>query len=114
MFAGGLTGQAPLFERFTLGDSATLRGWSKFDIAPAGGNRVFHQSVEYRLHGAALFLDAGSVWDDGGGPLDSARGRHDMRASTGFGFHTDNSFFTLAFPLNAPGAGATFLMGVRW
>ena len=26
--------QAPLFERFTLGDSSTLRGWNKFDIAP--------------------------------------------------------------------------------
>ncbi len=57
--------QAPLFERFTLGDSATLRGWNKFELAPIGGNRVFHQSLEYRFHGAALFLDAGSVWDDG-------------------------------------------------
>jgi hypothetical protein len=106
VFAGGLTGQAPLFERFTLGDSTTLRGWNKFDIAPIGGNRVFHQSIEYRLHGAALFLDAGSVWDNGG--------KRELRASTGFGFHTDNAFFTLAFPLNAPDAGATFLMGVRW
>jgi hypothetical protein len=106
VFAGGLTGQAPLFERFTLGDSTTLRGWNKFDIAPVGGNRVFHQSIEYRLHGAALFLDTGSVWDNGGSRA--------LRASTGFGFHTDHAFFTLAFPLNAPGAGATFLMGVRW
>ena len=66
VFAGGITGQAPLFERFTLGDSTTLRGWNKFDLAPLGGNRVFHQSLEYRLHGAALFLDAGSVWENGG------------------------------------------------
>jgi hypothetical protein len=106
VFAGGITGQAPLFERFTLGDSATLRGWNKFDLAPIGGNRVFHQSLEYRLHGAALFLDAGSVWNDGG--------TRQLRASTGFGFHTDHSFITIAFPLNAPGAGATFMMGVRF
>ena len=55
--------QAPLFERFTLGDSSTLRGWNKSDIAPAGGEHVFHTSVEYRHRGVALFLDSGSVWD---------------------------------------------------
>ena len=61
--AGGITGQAPLFERFTLGDSSTLRGWDKYEIAPAGGDRVVHSSVEYRYTGVALFLDVGSVWD---------------------------------------------------
>ena len=49
--AGGITGHAPLFERFTLGDSTTLRGWDKYDIAPAGGDRVFYSSVEYRYTG---------------------------------------------------------------
>src|SRR5688572_15553062 len=83
VFAGGITGQAPLFERFTLGDSTTLRGWNKFDLAPMGGNRVFHQSIEFRLHGAALFLDAGSVWDHGA-PLGPAQDRRELRASTGF------------------------------
>jgi hypothetical protein len=106
VFAGGITGQAPLFERFTLGDSTTLRGWNKFDLAPIGGNRVFHQSLEFRLHGAALFLDAGSVWEDGG--------PRELRTSTGFGFHTDHVFLTVAFPLNTPGKSATFLAGVRF
>ena len=106
VFVGGITGQAPLFERFTLCDSATLRGWNKFLQAPAGGNRVFHQSIEYRFHGAALFLDAGSVWDDGA--------TRDLRTSTGFGFHTDHFFITVAFPLNAPDSGATFMTGVRF
>jgi hypothetical protein len=46
--AGGITGRPPLFERFTLGDSTTLRGWDKYDIAPAGADRMFHSSVEYR------------------------------------------------------------------
>ena len=105
-FGGGITGQAPLFERFTLGDSATLRGWNKFELAPIGGNRVFHQSLEYRFHGAALFLDTGSVWDDGAS--------HKLRASTGFGFHTEHVFLTVAFPLNAPGTDAAFMMGVRF
>src|SRR6185369_8318256 len=106
VFVGGITGNAPLFERFTLGDSSTLRGWNKFDIAPAGGNRVFHQSIEYRLYGFALFLDAGSVWTDGG--------KRELRSSTGFGFHIDNFFATAAFPLNAHGADGAFMIGVRF
>jgi hypothetical protein len=106
VFGGGITGQPPLFERFTLGDSTTLRGWNKFELAPAGGNRVFHQSLEYRFHGAALFLDTGSVWEDG-------RERQ-LRASTGFGFHIEHFFATVAFPLDAPGEGAAFITGVRF
>src|SRR5207249_4237962 len=32
--AGRIGGQAPLFERFSLGNSATLRGWNRFDLDP--------------------------------------------------------------------------------
>ncbi len=106
VFLGRITGRAPLFERFALGDTSTLRGWNKFAIAPAGGDHVFHQSLEYRFYGAALFLDTGSVWDGG---TDKR-----MRVSTGFGFQTDHAFATVAFPLSAPGSGATFMMGVRF
>ena len=106
VFGGGISGEAPLFERFTLGDSATLRGWNKFALAPAGGNRVFHQTIEGRFYGAALFLDAGSVWDDGG--------RRELRTSTGFGYHSDNVFLTVAFPLDAPRNDVAFMMGVRF
>ena len=30
--AGTISGRAPLFERFALGDTRTLRGWNKFDV----------------------------------------------------------------------------------
>lgn len=104
---GGITGNAPLFERFTLGDTSTLRGWNKFDIAPAGGERMFHSSLEYRFHKAVgVFLDTGSVWD-----------RHSdmrIRLSSGFGVQNDNVFLTLAFPLNADDLNVTFMMGVRF
>jgi hypothetical protein len=106
VFLGRITGAAPLFERFSLGDSATLRGWNKFDIAPAGGDRVFHQSLEYRFHNVGLFVDSGSVWNTG---TDNR-----LRASTGFGILGDNFFLTLAFPLNAGGANTAFMMGVRF
>jgi outer membrane protein assembly factor BamA len=76
---GGITGDAPLFERFTLGDSATLRGWNKFDIAPAGGDRVFNSSLEYRYRFVGAFLDGGSVWNH--------NGEMRFRMSSGFGLH---------------------------
>ncbi len=56
----GAAFRAILARRFT-----TLRGWDKYDIAPAGGDRMFYASVEYRYHGLAMFLDSGSVWNSG-------------------------------------------------
>jgi hypothetical protein len=103
---GGLSGDAPLFERFSLGDSQTLRGWNKYDIAPAGGDRMFHSSVEYRYSGFALFVDAGAVWDRG----TDAR----VRVAAGGGFHDDGFFMTLGFPLNTEGVRAIFTLGIRY
>ena len=103
---GGIDGPAPLFERFSLGDSRTLRGWNKYDIAPAGGDRVFHTSFEYRYHGLALFLDSGAVWDTG---VDKR-----VRVAAGFGYHSDPFFMTLGFPLNTDDERAVFTAGVRF
>jgi hypothetical protein len=104
--AGGISGEAPLFERFSLGDSRTLRGWDKYDIAPAGGNRMFHASVEYQYRGLGMFLDAGSVWDDGADRR--------MRVSTGVTFSPGPVFFTLGFPVNTDEFRAVFTMGFRF
>jgi outer membrane protein assembly factor BamA len=104
--AGGITGQAPLFERFTLGDSKTLRGWDKYDIAPAGGDRLLYSSLEYRYTGLALFLDAGSVWDD-------TNGEKRVRVSTGFGFHAGPVFLVVGFPLNTDDLKAVVTLGLR-
>jgi hypothetical protein len=103
---GGITGNPPLFERFTLGDSATLRGWNKFDIAPAGGDRLAYGSLEYRYRFVGAFIDSGSVWN--------RNGEMRYRLSTGFGLQGDNGFLTLAFPLNADDLNVTFTMGVRF
>jgi hypothetical protein len=103
---GGIDGTAPLFERFSLGDSRTLRGWNKYDIAPAGGDRVFNTSLEYRYRGFALFLDSGTVWDTG---VDKR-----VRVAAGVGFHTDPFFMTLGFPLNTDDVRAVFTTGVRF
>jgi hypothetical protein len=103
---GYISGSAPLFERFSLGNSTTLRGWDKYDIAPVGGERMFHSSVEYRYWHVAAFFDTGTVWDRGG--------ESKVRYSTGFGVHSDNSFLTVGFPLNADDVGAMFMAGVRF
>ena len=91
-FLGGVAGlAAPLFERFVLGNSSTLRGWNKFDVAPTGGNRMAHGSVEYRYRFLEVFYDTGAVWNRG----------HDAvaRHSAGFGFRKDGFSLALAFPI---------------
>jgi len=103
--AGSITGDAPLFERFTLGDSSTLRGWDKYDIAPAGADRMIYSSVEYRYTGLSLFLDVGSVWDD--------NTERQVRVSTGVGFHAGPAYFVVGFPLNTDNLTAIFMMGLR-
>jgi hypothetical protein len=103
---GRISGSAPLFERFSLGDSSTLRGWNKFDVAVAGGNRMAYHSLEYRHDSLAFFFDLGSVWDEG---TDSR-----LRLATGVGFHGENAFVTMGFPLNADDLSAQFMAGVRF
>jgi surface antigen Omp85-like protein len=104
--AGSISGTAPLFERFSLGDTRTLRGWDKYDIAPAGGDRMFHTSFEYQFWYLGVFLDAGSVWSNGADPK--------MRVSTGVTFNPGPVFFTVGFPVNTDEFRAMFMMGLRF
>ena len=110
VIASGMTGRidgaAPLFERFTLGDSRTLRGWNKYDLAPAGGDRLFHASLEYRYQAVGIFVDAGSVWEHGTGRR--------VRVSTGLTAHPGPLFLTVGFPLNTDEFGAVFTIGLRF
>ena len=102
---GAASSTAPFFERFTLGDTRTLRGWDKYAIAPAGGSRMVYASVEYGYSGVGVFLDMGSVWDQ---PSDRR-----FRVSTGLSFHAGPAFATVGFPLNTDNLTAVFSMGLR-
>jgi len=106
-FQGGyITGTAPLFERFSLGNSSTLRGWNKFDVAPLGGTRVAHGTLEYRYRWFQLFYDVGTVWDAG----QSTPVRHGL----GFGLATRDGFFaSLAFPVRLHDVAPVFMLGIR-
>jgi hypothetical protein len=106
-FLGGLiSGNAPLFERFSLGNTATLRGWNKFDVAPLGGNRVAHGSLEYRYRHFQIFYDVGAVWDKGR----PSQVRHGL----GFGFASKNAFISLAFPVRLDNVVPVFMLGIRY
>ena len=61
---GVIGGRAPLSDRFVAGNSYYLRGWNKYDIDPIGGNRLVHNSVEYRYGPFQAFYDTGAVWDE--------------------------------------------------
>jgi hypothetical protein len=122
--AGRIAGSAPLFERFSLGDTSTLRGWNKFDIAPLGGNRVVHATVQYGLGGVHIgtrngsshvsidfdfhvFYDVGAVGDHGS-PIQA-------KHSVGFGIGPSDSFFMgLGFPIRSGHVEPAFMMGFRF
>ncbi len=63
--AGKITGIAPLFDRFVLGNASTLRGWSKFALDPLGGSRMVHSSINYAYRKFQAFYDAGAIWTAG-------------------------------------------------
>ena len=130
-FLGGtIAGNAPLFERFSLGNSSTLRGWNKFDVAPLGGNRVAHATLQYGFGGPLLpkgninlninnqkieragfhfFYDAGVVGDSGS-PM---KARHS--AGFGIGSADSSSFFAeMGFPIRSGRVRPTFMMGFRF
>jgi len=132
--AGTIAGNAPLFERFSLGNTLTLRGWNKFDIAPAGGNRVVYASVQYgiatrrinrdfdinrgrngrKLLGSAglgfhVFYDTGVVGDHGS-PMN-------VKHSVGFGFGSSDSssfFVELGFPIRSTHVEPTLSIGIHF
>jgi len=103
--AGVLSGEAPLFDRFMLGNSQTLRGWNKYDLAPAGGNRMVHNSLEYRYRAFEVFYDAGSVWTSGQPAI--------LRHSAGAGLRFGDFALLIAFPIRNGRAEPVFMAGLN-
>ena len=113
LVAGMIYGHAPLFERFVLGNSSTLRGWNKYDLDPLGGNRVVHGSVTYGYHIMRVFYDAGSVWDQGKSP--EARHSAGIGISSGLGIFQKGAFLlAVAFPIRQGRADPVFIAGMNF
>jgi hypothetical protein len=113
MVAGAISGQAPLFERFALGDSAMLRGWNKYSLDPLGGNRLAYGSVTYGYRFMRVFYDAGSVWDQG----HSVAVKHSagIGVSGGLGVFEKSTFLlALAFPLRQGQVTPVLIAGMNF
>ena len=111
-YGGTIHGNVPLFERFSLGNSSTLRGWSKFDVFPLGGTRESYGSVEYR-HAwgeveTGVFYEAGSVWDKGM----PAVARH--AAGITLGSRKDGPYLAIAFPVTNGRVIPIFTLAMRF
>ena len=103
---GIVTGRAPLFERYVLGNSSTLRGWNKWELDPLGGNRMVHNSVEYRYGIFQLFYDTGAIWDSG----QNAVPRH----SIGAGFRHGSFSLAVALPVRDGKVEPIFMVGMNY
>ena len=103
---GAMSGRAPLYERFSVGDTERVRGWNKFDIDPLGGSRTAWGSIEYRYDNFLVFYDVGSVWD-----------RNEARVArhgAGAGFGASGWFIAVAFPLRSHGVQPVFMLGTTF
>jgi outer membrane protein assembly factor BamA len=103
---GLLSGRAPVFERFILGNSSTLRGWHKFDLDPVGGNRMVHNTVEYRYGIFEIFYDTGAIWEHGETPA--------LKHSLGLGLRQGAFFLALAFPVRGGRVDPIFMVGMTY
>lgn len=110
-FRGGtLNGRAPLFERFVLGNTTTLRGYNKYDIAPLGGDRMAHGSVDYRHDWFRVVYDTGVIYSRGG----QTKVRHSLAAGLTASHKRDTFSFLVAFPLKDGRAEPIFIVGMNF
>jgi Omp85 superfamily domain len=110
-FMGGATaGESPLFERFVLGNSVTLRGWDAASIAPLGGNRAVHNSLSWGYQTGEgtteVFYDSGTLWRTGR--------PEPLRHSLGVGYRQKIFFVTMAFPLFEGRISPVFMAGMNY
>ena len=107
---GVITGNAPLFERFSLGNSATLQGWNRYAIDPLGGDRMAHNAISYGYQfqegTAEAFYDAGVIGN--GDRLGT------LRHSVGLGFRQGIFNVAVAFPLYEGRIAPVFTAGMNY
>jgi len=111
--AGLITGEAPLFDRFALGNSEMLRGWNKFVIDPLGGTRMAYGSIGYRYRMVRVFYDTGAIWD----PRQPVTLRQSVGAGVGssFGILGRNEvLLAVAFPLQQSRMDPVFIAGMNF
>jgi outer membrane protein assembly factor BamA len=104
--AGKISGLAPLFERFVLGNAETLRGWNKFSLDPLGASHVVHGSIDYVYRGFLVFYDTGAVWDR---PQE-----REQKQSLGLGCRKSGFQLAVAFPAKSGTVNPVFYAGMNF
>jgi Omp85 superfamily domain len=104
--AGTISGLAPLYERFVLGNAETLRGWNKFDLDPLGASHVAHGSIDYIYRGFLVFYDTGAVWD--------RPEEREQKQSLGLGCRKSGFQLAVAFPVRSGTAKPVFYAGMNF
>ncbi|HVO99942.1 MAG TPA: BamA/TamA family outer membrane protein [Bryobacteraceae bacterium] len=104
--AGSVRGDAPLFEKFVMGNATTLRGWNKFDLDPLGGSHIVHGSVDYAFHWLQVFYDTGAIWDS---PQE-----REQKQSIGTGFKAEGFQVAIAFPIRSGHVEPIFYAGLNF
>jgi outer membrane protein assembly factor BamA len=90
-----------------VGTSSLLRGWNRYEIDPLGGNRLLHNSVEYRYKMVGIFYDCGSIWNVGRIP--------GFMHSVGIGIHQSIFSVAVAVPIRNDGRfEPTLLVGMNY
>lgn len=113
--AGTAAGDAPLFERFILGSSSTLRGWNRYAVDPLGGTKMAHNSLTwgYQIGEGTVetFYDSGSLWTSGSSLPDR---KTKIRHSVGAGFRQGIFVLTVAFPVVEGRVTPVFMAGMNY
>jgi hypothetical protein len=105
--AGRIIGNAPLYERFTAGNSILLRGWNKYELDPLGASHIVHGSLDYTWRWFLAFYDTGAVWN--------RAPEREQKQSLGVGFKAKDGFqLAVAFPLRAGRAEPVFYAGLNF
>ena len=104
--AGKISGLAPLFERFIVGNAETLRGWNKFDLDPLGASHVVHGSIDYVYRGFLVFYDTGAVWD--------RPEEREQKQSLGLGCRKSGFQLAVAFPVRSGVVSPVFYAGMNF
>ena len=104
--AGKISGLAPIFERFVLGNAETLRGWNKFDLDPLGGSHIAHGSIDYIYRGFLVFYDTGAVWD--------RPNQREQKQSLGLGCKKSGFQLAVAFPAKSGTVDPVFYAGMNF
>jgi hypothetical protein len=104
--AGEIRGDAPLFEKFVMGNATTLRGWNKFELDPLGGSHIVHGSVDYTYRWLLAFYDTGAIWDT---PQE-----REQKQSVGAGFKAEGFQLAVAFPIRSGHMEPIFYAGLNF